>query len=387
MRLAILLLIAALAGVIGCNANVLPSYTELPASEAPATDTGTIHRYRVHSQQLDDDLIIDVWTPQSYNPSGDIRYPVIYAHDGQNLFDPAMSFTGVVWELDKCIGDLIQNDEIVAPIVVGITNRSALRPADYFPQKAIDYIADSDRPLTRIFNTCSNGFYGDRHASFVATELKPLIDHLYHTDSRPSHTFALGSSMGALASLYLMCEYPTVFGGAVAMSTHWIGSLDANPDYTLFDDTVCANAILDYMAANLPSPDSHILYLDRGTTGLDAQYGEYEELARRIASDKGYSVADHTLYLHDAEGAGHNEWSWQQRVHLPLRFILSKNRPELSGIDTMTASTMLSDHTTAIYTALGQYTHSTIDPLSATITPGLYIVTTPGNISRKLLIK
>lgn len=93
------------------------------------------------------------------------------------------------------------------------------------------------------------------------------------------------------------------------------------------DDPVCAKAILAYMNASLPSPATHRLYLDQGTEGWDAAYLPYEATARQIALDHGYSVADGSLMTHDETGAGHNEWFWQQRIVLPLQFLLDPHPP------------------------------------------------------------
>lgn len=307
----------------------LPEYWELPASQVPFVTDGSVKAYIVKSSPLDDEITVAVWTPDGYYTSADISYPVIYAHDGQNLFDPTFSFAGVAWELDDSTQKLIADNQITAPIIVGIYNRGnkQLRANDYFPEKALNYIPESERDDTYIWETCEKGFFGDEQAEFVVTELKPLVDNLYRTNPDRDHTFALGSSMGGLASLYLMCEYPDVFGGVACLSTHWIGSLKLDTNYNMSDDPVCANAILAYLNANLPSPDSHRLYLDMGTMGWDADNLKYESAARETAIDRGYSAKGGTLYTYDATGAGHNEYFWQIRITIPLSFLLSKAYP------------------------------------------------------------
>lgn len=302
----------------------LPEYSVAPADSFPSVSPGTSERLIVKSECLDEEMTVDVWFPPSYNFSVPDGFPVIYAYDGQNLFDPALSFANVAWELDKTAGTLAEKGEIAAPIIVGIHNRGGknFRSNDYFPEKAVGYISDSDKDSSLIWQTCAAGFYGDEHAAFTATELKPLIDYLYNTNPDRDHTFAIGSSMGALASLYLMCEYPDIFGGAACLSTHWIGSLVMNPDYTLQDDYVCARAILDYMDEKLPEAAHRKLYLDQGSTGWDADYLAYESEARDIARNHGYSEEDATLMTYDATGSGHNEWFWQQRADRPLKFLL-----------------------------------------------------------------
>ena len=319
----------AFAVCLTAHAVELPAYTEMPESEIPAVDGGTARRFIVKSKCLGADVIVDVWVPDIYKTENK-AFPVLYVHDGQNLFDPELSFSKVAWELDRHAGRLSGEGAIEAPVIVGMHNRVACRPNDYFPEKALGYIAEGDLGKTEIHRTCNTGFSGDKEAAFVATELKPLVDHLYRTNPAPSHTFVMGSSMGALASLYLMCEYPDVFGGAACLSTHWIGSLSINDDFTMNDDPVCARAILDYMEASLPADGKHRIYFDRGTLDWDAVYGRYETDARDIARKNGYLEADGTLMTFDAVGARHNEWYWQQRVERPLVYLLSP--ASLSGV-------------------------------------------------------
>lgn len=306
----------------------LPVYHEITTGNLPQGHPGKVRRYSVHSAELNDDMIVDVWTPEGYDENADKYYPAIYVHDGQNLFDSSFAFAGVAWEIDSRLQQLADNGKAKAAIAVGIANRGAagLRPSDYFPEKALNHISAEERSATKIFETCRAGFYGDEHAAFVAKELKPLVDYLYRTNPDRDCTFAMGSSMGALASLYLMCEYPDIFGGAAALSTHWIGSLDLNTDYTMNDDPVCAAAVLACFEAGLPNPAGHILYLDCGTTGWDACYRDYENSARRIAAAHGYSEQQGSLMTYDDAGAGHNEWFWQQRIDKPLTFLLRIDR-------------------------------------------------------------
>ena len=346
--------------------SALPAYRTITSGNIPKGNPGQVNRYAVTSNALGGEVIADVWLPEGYNDDTSKSYPVVYAHDGQNLFDPAFSFASVAWEMDQVAQSLVNDGQTEVPIIVGINNRGTLRPCDYFPEKALDYIAEFDRSKTKIFETCSGGFFGDEEALFVAKELKPLIDHLFRTNPDASHTFAIGSSMGGLAALYLLCEYPDVFGGAACMSTHWIGSLDLNSDYTMNDDPVCAQAILDYMNPKIPSSDSHRIYLDQGTKGWDASYLKYEYTARQIAIDHGYSVRNGTLKTYDADGADHNEWFWQQRVKLPLGFLLDKGALNTS-IDTVTIH---SSDTDGAYISLSGLIYTTQHPSS--LPSGIY---------------
>ena len=353
-RLKTILIIPALLTLSSASAT-LPEY-EIISSYSPTSFYGNITRMEVKSENLDGTVIVDVWTPAEYDPSSDKRYPVVYAHDGQNLFDASFSFAGVPWAIDKACSQLANDPDFEMPIIVGINNRGAegLRPNDYFPENALDYISPDQIEDTFIYDTCKDMFLGNEQAAFVATELKPLVDSLYNTATGTSTTFAMGSSMGALASMYLLCEYPDTFGGAACMSTHWIGSLNLNPDYTMNDDEVCANAILRYLSEHIPADGSHRLYMDQGTADWDAGYLKYEVIARETVRDKGYSEENGSLYLYDAKGAGHNEWYWQQRVKLPLKFLLSKKAIEAAGTDDIFSEPWISDSEKYIYDLTGK---------------------------------
>lgn len=314
-----LLSAAAMAGAATPASEIL---TEVNVGKLPVTDCGTIRRFSARSKTMEANFTVDIWLPENYNVASDGRYPVVYMHDGQNLFDPSLSYAGAAWEIDKILGMLIDNDWITAPIVVGIHNRGTLRPSDYIPEKpAIDYIAESDRKASGMWETVNNKFYGDEYMRFIAMELKPAIDEMFATRPDAADTFIMGSSMGGLASIYAMCEYPEVFGGAACLSTHWIGNFD--PESRLYP-----SAMLAYLEEHLPSAETHRLYLDRGTVDLDSYYESWEEKARELVRAKGYTESSDNLYVFTDKGASHTEVYWAQRVDRPLQFLLkSSDRP------------------------------------------------------------
>lgn len=361
-------------------ASAMPEY-EIISSPSPVSSYGDITRLIVDSKNLDGKVVVDVWVPEGYDHSSDKRYPVVYAHDGQNLFDASFSFAGVPWGIDKACSLLAGDPDFEMPIVVGINNRgdAGLRPNDYFPENALDYISPDKIEDTFIYDTCNDVFLGNEEAAFVANELKPLIDSLYKTAPGAQTTFAIGSSMGALASMYLLCEYPGIFGGAACLSTHWVGSLDLNPDYSMNDDEVCADAILQYMSEHIPTDGLHRLYMDQGTIGWDAGYLKYELIAREIVRNKGYTEENGSLCVYDAEGAGHNEWFWQQRIGIPLKFLLSKEVMDVPGIKDNGAETGISNTGNHIYDLLGKK-YSAVDFDS--MPPGIYIHNNRKSIKR-----
>jgi predicted alpha/beta superfamily hydrolase len=146
----------------------------------------------------------------------------------------------------------------------------------------------------------------DRYLEFLVGELKPFVDEHYRTLPGRQHTFVMGSSMGGLISLYALCEYPGVFGGAGCLSTHW---------------PAAGGATIDYLQRALPAPGAHRLYFDYGTETLDAEYEPYQQRADAILRAAGYCPGVDWL-TRRVEGAEHSERSWRERVHIPLLFLL-----------------------------------------------------------------
>lgn len=215
-------------------------------------ERGEVHRHYIWSPELGDTVTIDVWTPDGYSAAGR-KYPVIYAHDGQNLLDASTTWNRQSWELDSVVSRLIDKENMEAPVIVGIHSRMESRIGDLAPQKALASIPDS---LMRDFSKMSDKpIRGDAYASFIVNTLRPFINRTYNVRTDASSTSLLGSSMGGLISIYMLCEYPEVFGNALCLSTHWVGLLDRPTDFF-------PQAIYDYLSEKLPSPATHRIYLD-----------------------------------------------------------------------------------------------------------------------------
>lgn len=163
---------------------------------------------------------VDVWCPPLATAATAVRYPVIYMHDGQNLFDPTTSLTtGVAWGVDAALARLIATGVTAGAIIVGIWN-TPLRVREYMPAQPL--ATAEATPARQQFETQLGGLpLSDNYLRFLVHELKPFIDTTYHTLPGPAHTFVMGSSMGGLISLYALAQYPAVFGAAGCVSTHW----------------------------------------------------------------------------------------------------------------------------------------------------------------------
>ena len=263
---------------------------------------------------------VDIWLPDAY--SKDKKYSVLYMHDGQNLFDATTTWNKQEWKVDELASELFKTDTISEFIVVGIHNIPDIRFLDYYPKKAFDYLSDKvkDSLLAEGKKQGSSiifdDFNADAYLKFITQDLKPFIDSTYSTLSAQKNTFVSGSSMGGLISMYAICEYPEVFGGAACISTHWPGM---NP--TKQKNSI-SKSIFDYMEANLPSANTHKFYFDYGTETLDAYYPKYLVDIDRIFESKGYTKEN---YLNlEFEGADHSEDSWCRRFDIPLSFLFRK---------------------------------------------------------------
>lgn len=246
---------------------------------------------------------VDVWLPPGHEHPG-ARFPVLYMHDGQNLFDASLSYSGVDWGVHTCIEAAHASGEPLDAIVVGIWNTPA-RIREYMPEKPLE------RVWNRAFRDRFVANYGgeprsDAYLRFLVEELKPFIDRTYPTLPDQENTFMMGSSMGGLVSLYALCEYPRTFHGVACLSTSW---------------TVGGRVMLPYLQRYVPSPSSHRVYFDYG---VEAHIGTYEQLQRsvsRLFMDKGYERGK-TLLVERFPGEPHSESAWRGRVHVPLRFLL-----------------------------------------------------------------
>ncbi len=257
---------------------------------------------------------VDVWLPPGYDRETAVSYPVLYMHDGQNLFEPAHAYGGVTWGIPEVMTRLIATGAIPPAMVVGIWNAEELRWPEYLPQRPFE-TPSGQQQLARTKAEFAQKFtaglppvpLSDSYLRFLVTELKPFVDATFRTRPEREATFVMGSSMGGLISLYALCEYPAVFAGAGCLSTHWPATQDA---------------MLPYLRRHLPAPGQHKLYFDHGTENLDADYAPFQQEVDALLGEVGFTPGRDWVTRRFA-GADHNEASWQARVHIPLTFLLS----------------------------------------------------------------
>ena len=262
---------------------------------------------------------VEIWLPESYDANK--KYPVIYFHDGQNLFDSTKTWNKQEWMVDEVMGKLMKENKIREAIVVGVWNTVDGRFFDYFPRKPFDKLPDDfkEELKTGIREKMEKGKFSgeprsDDYLKFLVEELKPYIDTHYPTQKDRENTFLAGSSMGGLISMYGICEYPAVFGGAACLSTHWIGTFDAN--------TPIPQTFINYLGDNLPDPKTHKIYFDYGTESLDAYYEPFQLQADSVMKANGFDSSN--WMTKKFEGDGHLERAWQKRLHIPMEFLLGK---------------------------------------------------------------
>jgi len=256
-----------------------------------------------------------VWLPSDYDSTK--KYAVVYMHDGQMLFDSTITWTQKEWKVDETMTRLLKNHDIRDAIVVGIPNSGINRWAEYVPQVILDNLPPESREIVES-RWLNHNPSSDHYLKFITTELKPFIDHHYSTLSDVSNTFIMGSSMGGIISLYAICEYPDVFGGAGCLSTHWPLNIPGGDDTGIDFDV--PSLFRHYLSTHLPSPSNHKIYFDYGSTTLDAVYKPYQTLVDSLMIQKGYTSKN--WMTREFPGEEHSEVAWAKRLHVPLEFLL-----------------------------------------------------------------
>jgi enterochelin esterase-like enzyme len=242
------------------------------------------HHRKFHSTILGNERDLIVWLPPGYDTVPKQRYPVLYAHDGQNLFDPATAFAGVAWQLGEAAAALIRAEKIAPVIVVGIANTMA-RQEEYSPKR------------------------GRQYAAFLINEVKPFIDKTYRTLPGRKSTAVLGSSLGGLISFYLAWWHPEVFSMAGCLSGTW-----------MWDN---AAAIRMVESESLPAPEIKI-YLDHGSEGAEGNQAWVYRSMRDALIGRGLQLGKNLAYYFGINDE-HNEATWGRRVWRPLLFLFGKN--------------------------------------------------------------
>jgi predicted alpha/beta superfamily hydrolase len=231
------------------------------------------------------DLI--VYLPPGYHEQPHRAFPVLYLHDGQNLFEASTAFGGTDWHVGQTADHFISQGQVEPLIIVGIYNTGKERLREYTPTRA-----------PRL-----GGGSANRYAKFLLEEVRPFLRNTYRILEGPENTGIGGSSLGGLVSLYLGLRQPKIFGRIAALSPSvWWNE----------------RVILRFAAAAPVRPLPRV-WLDIGTREGPRIVDDVERF-RDVLLGKGWQLGRDLQYQR-IEGGEHNENAWAQRVGPFLQFL------------------------------------------------------------------
>jgi enterochelin esterase-like enzyme len=234
------------------------------------------HNFEDHDLKYARNVV--VWLPPSYYKSPNKRFPVLYAHDGQNVFIPNSIFSGE-WRMDETADSLMRLGKIQEFIIVAIDNTK-------------------DR-----WEEYSGTPEGMAYINFIVNNLKPFIDKNYRTKPDKTNTAAIGSSMGGLISFYMVWLHPDVFSKAACLSSGFA-----------YDN----GRIIDKIAASSKKLPGTRLYLDCGDQDLDKYFlKDNNRMYELLKKDHPEVKLKYKVF----EGAAHNEYAWAKRLSDPLTYL------------------------------------------------------------------
>jgi predicted alpha/beta superfamily hydrolase len=258
------------------------------------TLTGNIKRHRSFpSKILGNRRDVLVYLPRGYGRLSRRRYPVLYLHDGQNVFDAATSFSGVEWSADETAERLIKENVIEPLIIVAVANTGEERIHEYAPTRGVIDVRAKRKKR-------SKGLARE-YGHFLMDELKPYIDRKYRTHPGPDFTGLGGSSLGGLVTLAIGILYPHAFRRLMVMSP------------SIWWDDFAIYRLVDSIEQKPPLK----IWLDTGTA--EPGWDQARELLNRLV-EKGWKLHKDLQYM-EAQGADHSEAAWAARVEPALRFL------------------------------------------------------------------
>ncbi len=271
----------------GATVDVYPRFTQVAGTWSLA--------FQFTSKILGNTRGIYVYEPPTYVENTLAPMPVLYMHDGQNLFDPSASFAGNTWQVQQTMDAAAMDGSIAEAIVIGIDN-TADRMSEYTP------VPDATQTPP--------GGNGEQYLQMIIQELKPQIDATMRTLPDRAHTAMVGSSLGGLITAYAGVKHADVFGlvGALSPSTWW------DSDWIVTD-----------VGTTPAAPRPIRVYVDSGDSGPSND--DVTDTASLAAAYEaiGYAQSSSLDYLVQA-GGQHSEVYWAQRLPGTLAFLLGPGR-------------------------------------------------------------
>lgn len=257
-------------------------------------EAGSHPRLRLHkgfrSNYLPDQRDVIVYLPPGYEEEAERTYPVLYLHDGQNLFDGRTSFVkGRTWMVREHADEAIEGGEVEPLVIVGIYNTGDRRLAEY----------------THEYNWQMGGGEANKYGDLLTRELMPWIASKYRVRDDRESTGLGGSSLGGLVTLYLGLRFPQIFGKLAILSPSvWWNH----------------KSILGYLNEHAPQMwERPRVWLDVGDREGQKTLRDVEHLARRLKAN-GWRPGE-SMHFEKVHGGSHDEASWAQRVRPMLRFL------------------------------------------------------------------
>jgi len=247
-----------------------------------------IKHERFPSRFLRNQRDLVVYLPPGYDDQPERQFPVLYLHDGQNLFDGATSFIpGMDWHVGQTADYFIAEGRVAPLIIVGIYNAGKQRLGEYTPTRAPKL----------------GGGSANRYAKFLLEEVQPMVKRNYRVLAGAENTGIGGSSLGGLVSLYLGLRQPQIFGKIAALSPSvWWN-----------------RRVILRFAESAPVHPLARIWLDIGTREGPRIVDDVERF-RDILLHKGWQLGRDLAYQR-VEGAEHNEAAWAARVGPFLEFL------------------------------------------------------------------
>lgn len=262
--------------------------------------TGDLRLHEFQSRIFRNTRFLRVWLPPGYDQPDNSghRYPVFYLNDGQNLFEPSISFTGVEWQVDETADRLIREGAVPPMIIVGIDNAGKDRFREYMPHRSLQPM------MLRV--------QGQKYPNFLTKEVMPFMARNYRVAAGPENTGLGGSSLGALISLYTAAIRPGLIGRLLLESP----SLWASNRQMIRESREIKRW-----------PERVFLATGTAEAGREDKDRSMVDDVRDMASIfRRAGLGDERLRLQIDEGATHHESAWAKRFPDALTFLFGNHR-------------------------------------------------------------